>query len=341
MTHTSTTRADRCWVGIDTHAAFHVIAVIDDHGEMITHRTITTAPASITAATAWIAALPGLVGVGIEGSSSYGAALSKAFQQHHPTTPLVEVTAPNRMVRRRRGKSDLIDAVQAADAARTSQRTAPVKDVVTLPLLRTAHDARTLAVSQKTQWGNWIIAALRSNGRTHTGHLTVAQVKALLTDPDLGRAASQWLSLHRDITAYTATIRDFITTHAPALATHPGVGPDSAARLLIAAGANPERLTTDAAFAHLAGVDPIPASSGKTQRHRLNRGGDRSANNALYTIARTRYDTLRDDRTRAYITRRLAEGKTRRDIIRSLKRYIARELLEDLKTATHHIAANT
>ncbi|MFD9624204.1 transposase, partial [Streptomyces virginiae] len=103
-----------------------------------------------------------------------------------------------------------------------------------------------------------------------------------------------------------------------------GVGPDSAAALLVSAGDNPERLAREASFAALCGTSPVEASSGKTQRRRLNRGGDRQANAALYRIVLSR---LRwDDRSRDYLRRRLAEGKTRREIIRCLKRYVAREI---------------
>ncbi|MFJ8254775.1 transposase [Streptomyces sp. NPDC094466] len=103
-----------------------------------------------------------------------------------------------------------------------------------------------------------------------------------------------------------------------------GVGPDSAAALVISAGDNPERLASEASFAAWCGTSPVEASSGKTQRRRLNRGGDRQANAALYRMVLSR---LRwDGRTRDYLQRRLAEGKTRREIIRCLKRYFAREI---------------
>jgi transposase len=113
-----------------------------------------------------------------------------------------------------------------------------------------------------------------------------------------------------------------ITAHAPQLLDQLGVGPDNAAALLIAAGDNPDRLTSDAAFAALCGVSPVEASSGKTTRRRLNRGGNRQANAALYRITLTRL--RHDPRTRAYLDRRTTEGKTRREAIRCLKRYLAR-----------------
>ena len=115
-----------------------------------------------------------------------------------------------------------------------------------------------------------------------------------------------------------------MTAAAPRLIAMPGVGTEVAGQLLITAGDNPDRLRSEAAFAHLCGVAPVPASSGRTHRHRLNRGGDRGANNALYIVVlgRLRYDS----RTRAYAARRTTEGLSKPEIIRCLKRYVAREI---------------
>ena len=121
-------------------------------------------------------------------------------------------------------------------------------------------------------------------------------------------------------------------TAAPALVSVFGIGPDTAAALLIAAGSNPERLHSEAAFAALCGVNPIPASSGQTNRHRLNRGGDRQANSALYRIVVVR---LRHDcRTTAYMLRRTGEGMSKTEVIRCLKRYVAREVFSVLKNSS-------
>ncbi|MFG2134016.1 transposase [Streptomyces sp. NPDC048751] len=132
-------------------------------------------------------------------------------------------------------------------------------------------------------------------------------------------------------------IAEGVEASVPGLLDVAGVGPDSAAALLISAGDNPERLINEAAFAALCGTSPVEASSGKTQRRRLNRGGDRQANAALYRIVLSR---LRwDDRSQDYLRPRLAEGKTRREIIRCLKRYVAREiyrLIIPIRTAVAH-----
>ncbi|MER5426301.1 transposase [Streptosporangium roseum] len=136
--------------------------------------------------------------------------------------------------------------------------------------------------------------------------------------------ASRILTLTEEIRAHERALTDIITDCAPRLLKRHGVGPDTAASLLITAGDNPERLTSEAAFAALCGVNPIEASSGKTTRHRLNRGGDRRSNSALYTVVLTSLG--RDQRTRDYAERRTTEGKSKKEIIRCLKRYVAREV---------------
>ena len=138
--------------------------------------------------------------------------------------------------------------------------------------------------------------------------------------------ARRVLELTEEIDDLVQRITDTITAHCPTLLTRRGVGPDNAAALLITAGDNPDRLRSEASFAALCGVNPLQASSGKTSRRRLNRGGDRQANSALYHIALSR---LRwDARTRDYLARRITEGKTRREAIRCLKRYLAREIYQ-------------
>ena len=141
--------------------------------------------------------------------------------------------------------------------------------------------------------------------------------------------ARRILDLTNQINDLKQRITEVLTAHAPQLLDHYGVGSDTASVLLIAAGDNPERLRSEASFAALCGVSPVEASSGKTQRRRLNRGGDRQANSALYSIVLSR---LRwDARSRNYVQRRIAEGKTPREAIRCLKRYVAREIYQLLK----------
>ena len=142
----------------------------------------------------------------------------------------------------------------------------------------------------------------------------------------LALLARRILELTTEIDDLNRQITDTLSAHAPQLLARNGVGPDTAAALLITAGDNPERLHNEASFAALCGVSPVEVSSGKTQRRRLNRGGDRRANSALHTIVLSR---LRwDPDTRAYLARRIANGKTRREAVRCLKRYVAREIYQ-------------
>ena len=135
-----------------------------------------------------------------------------------------------------------------------------------------------------------------------------------------------------EIAELDAELAPLVRQSAPDLLALYGVGPETAGQLLVTAGDNPERMRSEAAFAHLAGAAPIPASSGRTHRHRLNRGGDRAANNALHTIAlvRMRYD----ERTRTYVERRTHEGLSKKEIMRCLKRFIAREVYRALIAAS-------
>ncbi|MDQ3988054.1 MAG: transposase, partial [Actinomycetota bacterium] len=159
-----------------------------------------------------------------------------------------------------------------------------------------------------------------------------------LTEPEqatkvaLRRLARRHQHLSEEITSADAELTGLVTAMAPGLLTRVGVGVEVAGQLLCSVGDNPDRLRSEAAFAHLCGVAPIPASSGKTRRHRLNRGGDRGANNALYTVVLTRLRC--DPRTRRYLNRRTAEGLSKPEIIRCLKRYLAREMYQVLVTTS-------
>jgi len=144
----------------------------------------------------------------------------------------------------------------------------------------------------------------------------------------LRRLARRYQFLSTEIRLADAELRDLVTSAAPDMLTRLGVGIEVTGQLLTTVGDNPQRLRSEAAFAHLCGVAPIPASTGKTHRHRLNRGGNRAANNALYTVVLARLRL--DERTRAYVARRTAEGLSRREIIRCLQRYVARELYQAL-----------
>jgi transposase len=151
----------------------------------------------------------------------------------------------------------------------------------------------------------------------------------------LGR---RWLLLHAEIVELDTEIRALVRNTVPTLIARPGIGIHSAAQLLITAGGNPDRLHNDAAFAALCGASPVQASSGQRQRHRLNRGGDRAANNALWTIANNRL--IHDPTTREFAAKRRALGDSRNEILRILKRYIARETFHLIISAIRAPAAS-
>jgi transposase len=286
----------------------------------------------------------------------YGAGLTEYLQRHAEGPLLVEVDRPDRATRRRSGKSDPIDAIAAARSAAAGIRTGvPKQRGGPDDALRALRVARRDAVEHRGQAMRRLKALIvtapaplraqleQLRPRDLIGHC--AALRPGIGDPlDLAAAepivatklalrmlARRCQSLTDDITELDAIITPLVAAMAPELLARTGVGPDVAGQLLVTAGDNPDRIRTDAAFAALTGVSPLPASSGRsTGRHRLNRGGDRQANCALYrvTLSRMRWDP----RTRAYVTRRTSEGKTKRDIIRCLKRYIARELYTVLRT---------
>lgn len=228
-----------------------------------------------------------------------------------------------------------------------------------IEIIRVLRTAKTSATKARSQAINQLKAIIVRNDPDLRDSLTglsnprlirrCTELSALVAaDPDsatrytLHKLALRIQSLTAEIDDLNAGIEDAIRIRAPHLLERYGVGPDTASALLLTAGDNSDRLTSEAAFAALCGVSPVEASSGKTQRRRLNRGGDRTANSALYTIvlARLRWDT----RTQAYVRRRVSEGHTRREAIRCLKRYVAREIYRDItapRTARpeHQLAA--
>jgi transposase len=247
-----------------------------------------------------------------------------------------EVSCPDRSRRRRRGKSDPVDAENAARAVLSGEATAVLRDRGgAVGELRVLVITRRSAVKARTQASNQIKAFLLDAGDELRARLRplskarFARACAALDPADgLNRALDspgrRWLTLDSEARELEKQINALVAAQAPALLDRHGAGPISAAQLLVTAGANPGRLRGDAALAALCGASPIEASSGKTSRHRLNRGGDRAANNALWTIAHIRM--ISDPRTRAYVAKRTATGNSRKEIMRILMRYIAREL---------------
>ena len=328
--------------GVDTHQDTHTAAVVNEAGRMLGHRTFPTTDAGYRQLLAWLGGFGTLRVVGVEGTGAYGAGLARYLMAQGQA--VVEVDRPDRKARRAVGKSDPIDAESAARAALGRVRTGlPKQHDGMVEALRNLRVARRSAVSERANCmrriKTLIITApqelrerLRdlSNARLLRACAGLRPDLSLVGEPEqaakvalrvLGRRHA---ALSVEIADLDALIAPLVEQVNPALLVLNGVGPDSAGQLLVTAGQNTERLRSEGAFAMLCGVAPIPASSGKTHRHRLNRGGDRQANAALYRVVLSRMRW--DPRTRAYVARRTTEGLSKKEIIRCLKRFIAREI---------------
>lgn len=337
--------------GVDTHQDVHVAAVVNQTGRILGVESFPASGVGYRRLLAWMRRRGPLVRVGVEGTGSYGAGLACHLTEQD--VEVVEVNRPNRQTRRRRGKSDTVDAEAAARAALNGDATATPKShngvVESIRALRvvfcSTRNARTRIANQLR---DLIVCAPDQLRHDLEALNTPARVQRAarfrpgeLADPVEGtKAAMRALARqHQALTGDLDELRgqlDRLTRQAnPALRDAVGVGTDVASILLIAAGDNPDRLTSDAALAALCGASPVEASSGKVTRHRLNQGGNRQANHALWRIAMVRLTC--DPATRAYAERRRTEGKSHREIIRCLKRYIAREIYR-LLTHPHPVA---
>jgi transposase len=295
---------------------------------------------------AWLCRFGSLERVGVEGTGAYGAGLARFLRT--AGVLVFEVDRPNRQARRRHGKSDSIDAIEAARAALSGRAHGLSKTAdgsveairVLMVAFRSGRETRTRCLNQLRHLGFCAPDELRERFRGVTVGALASTAAGLRPNPSgdsvfyatklamqtLGRRV---LDIDADCVRLHDELAQFVKATAPSLLGLPGVGVHTAALLLVAAGDNAERITSEAAFAHLCGVAPIHASSGKTVRHRLNRGGNRQANHALWRIVFTRMSS--DARTRVYVERRLAEGKSKPEIIRILKRYVAREIYRHLR----------
>jgi transposase len=332
--------------GIDTHSDTHTAAALDPTGRLLGHHQFPATPTGYTALLAWLRTFGHVVLVGIEGTGAYGAGIALSLRTAGIT--LVEVDRPDRSTRRHRGKSDPIDAEAAARAAQSGRATGiPKHHDGQVEALRMLRIARRSAVAQRAHTQTRIKSLIVTAPEPQRANLRALRDRDLITycatrrpdrRPDRAGAADPATALvialrslarrHQhlttEITELDTLIGPLVTTINPALTALLGVGTDTAGQLLVTTGENPHRVHCEAAFAMLCGVAPLPASSGRTDRHRLNRGGDRQANAAIYRIVLSR---LRwDPRTRAYAARRTAQGLTKKEIIRCLKRYIAREV---------------
>ena len=332
--------ADEVVVGVDTHKAFHVAAVIDSVGGVLGSTTVPATAAGYARLVGWAGSFGRVERAGVEGTGSYGAGLARHLAR--AGIAVIEVNQPDRSTRRRRGKTDAIDAESAARAVLAGYAQAQAKSGDgRVEMLRMFKLAKESAVKSRTQAINQLRAILvnadpglrESLAGLGTVRLVERCVRLLPgTGGDALAAAKYTLRLlARRIQHLSAEINDLkqqihevVAAHRPQLLERYGLGPDTAATLLITVGDNPHRLRSEASYASLCGVCPVEASSGNTSRRRLSRGGDRRANAAIYRIAISR---LRwDPHTKAYLQRRISEGKTKREALRCLKRYIARQL---------------
>ena len=332
--------------GVDTHADMHVAAALDPVGGLLGVREFPATAAGYAELLGWLSSFGTVALAGVEGTGSYGAGLARYLAA--AGVRVVEVDRPDRQDRARQGKSDPLDAVSAARAALSGRasgtprgRDGAVEAIRALMVAkRSARQERTQAVNQARALIVTGPEELRTRFAGHSTAALAAAIAALRPRPgnvpgyatgvalrELGRRVR---FLDGQLERLDELLGPLVTARAPGLLALHGVGPDTAAMLLAAAGDHPERLRSESSWAHLCGVAPVPASSGKTAgRYRLNRGGDRQANSALWRIVIVRMSS--HPATRAYADRRGKEGLSKKEIIRCLKRYVAREVYRQLR----------
>jgi transposase len=332
--------------GVDTHAEFHVIAVVDGVGRVLGTAQFDATPKGYKALLAWATSHGEVALVGVEGTGSYGAGLQRYLAQ--AGTKVVEVVRPNRQRRRRRGKSDVTDAIAAALAALSGEASGQPKSADgRAEAVRALRVVRAGALKARTQAANQLRDLVLTAPEPLHGQLQglsrQAQVELAArfrpgttsgalegTKLAMASVARRYQALSAEVGRLDVELDELVRQASPAsLLAKKGVGTQVAAIMVATVGDNPGRIRSEAGFAALCGSSPVDASSGKQVRHRLNRGGDRQANSALWRVVFTRI-THHDPRTMAYIERRTKEGKTNKEIIRCLMRYVARELYKTL-----------
>ncbi len=337
----STSTADEVVLGVDTHLDFHVAVALDRLGRKLGVLAVPSTGKGYRALVSWAEGLGRLGSVGIEGTGSFGAGLSRHLRAEG--VEVLEVERPKRRHLRRKGKSDPIDAERAARAVLAGEAAGVPKSADGhVEMIRTLMGARRSAVKARTQAANQLrsLRVTAPEGLRHrlsglsTKELVAAAARfrpgARPGNPEeatkfaMRSVARRYRRLSEEIAELGTQLDRLVSAAAPGLTSLVAVGTDHAATLLAVAGDNPDRLQNEPSFASLCGVSPVEASSGKVVRHRLNRGGNRDANRALHLICVVRMRV--DERTRAYVARRTAEGKSKREIIRCLKRYVAREI---------------
>lgn len=335
----------RVVVGIDTHADTHHVAVVTEYGKPLGDRDFPTTSAGYRDIVGFITGFGEVLQIGMEGTGTYGAALTRILQCEGIV--VIEVNRPDRPQRRLKGKTDPLDAYRAAHSVIAGRSTAlpkakdgPVECLRVLRALRvSAVKARSAAINQIK---GLLVSAPEPLRTKYQGMTTAAMIGTMarsrpsghLADPSyvtarvLKALAMRCQHLSEEVDSATAQLQDTLEIYAPMLQELTGVGADVASQLLVTLGDNQDRVTNEAQFAALTGVAPVPASSGKTSRHRLSRGGDRQANCALHHIVLVRMNI--DPRTKNYVIKRTEEGKSKREIMRCLKRYVAREVYHQI-----------
>ena len=327
-------------VGVDTHKHWHVAVALDVVGQLLGEIVVAANGRGYRELVVWLGGLGGEAVVGIEGAGSYGAGLCRHLQGSGIS--VVEVERPRRRDRRA-GKSDRVDALLAAKRVLAGDGVSTPRadgDRSTLGVLLVAYrscvDERTRLLNQVQGLHVTAPVSLRERiGRGSGAHLAERLVR-MRDRPDTSRQEQTMLTVLRDLARravqlerqadrYRNDITMLVRELQPGLMDEPGVGPISAAKLVVC---DPSRFKSEAAFARCNGTAPQPASSGQTIRHRLSRGGDRQANNAIHTIALSR--SINHAESRAYLNRKISEGKTRREAMRSLKRHVSRRLYHQL-----------
>jgi transposase len=331
-------------LGVDTHLDFHVAVAVDHLGRRLGEASVPTTAKGYENLLSWAEAFGPVRCAGVEGTSSYGTGLARHLRING--IEVLEVERPKhrrRSSRRNLEKSDPSDAEAAARAVLAGEASGVPKSADgRVEMIRTLRAARRSAIKARTQAANQLQGLRVTAPEDLLKRLRNLSTKELISvaarfrlgdDPrDVASAtkfalrsvARRYEALSSEIAELDAHLDRLVAQAAPELVSLAGICTDNAATLLIVAGDNPERLRSETSFASLCGVSPIEASSGKVVRHRLNRGGNREANRALYMICLARM--RRDRRTQDYVARRTAEGKSKREIIRCLKRYIAREV---------------
>jgi transposase len=340
--------AEEVVLGVDTHLDVHVAVALDGLGRRLGELAVPTTEKGYESLISWAEGFGRVRGAGVEGTSSYGAGLARHLRAMG--IRVLEVERPKRRHLRRKGKSDSRDAEAAARTMLAGETAGePKSGDGCVEMIRVLRAARRSAVKARTQAANQLRGVRVTAPETLRRRLRGFSTKELVavaarfrpggnpgdveeaTRFALRSVARRYQALSEEIAELDAQLDRLVAESAPELTSLPAIGTDHAATLLMVAGDNPERLGSEASFASLCGVSPVEASSGKVVRHRLNRGGNRDANRALHLICVVRMRI--DQRTRRYAARRASEGKSKKEIIRCLKRYVAREVYRVLTTS--------